>query len=188
MISAHRRVVAGMGAQVFQEQVLDKFGLVLDNEMVTSVATALGWNPQWLSTRQRPPVPVSHDITAMLNNAPTGVPVASRQPLIGVPGSSQSLISAPRVARGTIEIPGGDRVAVTDVTWLMNQNSSGGAVDGAVNGSVNGSSVNRAVNGSVNGASVDRAVTVPEIAVPDADEPESVGVTSAHDEVESAFL
>ena len=42
MISAHRRVVAGMGAQVFQE--LDKFGLVFDDESVTSVATPLGWN------------------------------------------------------------------------------------------------------------------------------------------------
>ena len=72
MISAHRRVVAGMGGQVFQEMVLDKFGLVLDDESVTSVATPLGWNSQWLGTRQaRPPVPASHDITAMLNNAPT---------------------------------------------------------------------------------------------------------------------
>jgi hypothetical protein len=108
MISAHRRVVAGMGGQVFQEMVLDKFGLVLDDESVTSVATPLGWNSQWLGTRQaRPPVPASHDITAMLNNAPTGVPV-----------SSQSLSPAPGVARGTIEI-GGQRVAVTDVTWLI---------------------------------------------------------------------
>jgi len=79
MISAHRRVVAGMGDQVFQEMVLDKFGLVLDDESVTSVATPLGWNSQWLGTRQaRPPVPASHDITAMLNNAPTGVPVSSQ--------------------------------------------------------------------------------------------------------------
>ena len=52
-------------------------------------------------------MPASHDITAMLNNAPTGVPV-----------SSQSLSPAPGVARGTIEI-GGQRVAVTDVTRLI---------------------------------------------------------------------
>ena len=52
MMSAHQRVVAGMGAQVFQEMVLDKFGLVLDDESVTSVATPLGW-----SIAGRDPVP-----------------------------------------------------------------------------------------------------------------------------------
>eukprot|EP00438_Fugacium_kawagutii_P024518 Skav231369 [mRNA] locus=scaffold1586:604397:606143:+ [translate_table: standard] len=42
LIIAHRRVVAGMGQEVFQERILNQFGLVLTDEDVTDIAAAPG--------------------------------------------------------------------------------------------------------------------------------------------------
>ena len=72
MAAAHKRVIAGMGVDVFKEQVLDKFGLVLDDDTVVGVAEALGWNTSWISARQgrhREAVP-SQDLVNLLNSQP----------------------------------------------------------------------------------------------------------------------
>lgn len=72
LIHAHRRVVAGMGAEQFKFQVLDQFGLVLDDDMVTEVASTFGWQNSWIggSRTARAPPPPSRDITSMLNPVP----------------------------------------------------------------------------------------------------------------------
>ena len=70
MQQARKRVVAGMGPETFRTEVLNKFGLILTDDMVTQVAEEIGWNNQWLSTRQtRTHTPVlSQDITRMMHN------------------------------------------------------------------------------------------------------------------------
>lgn len=72
LIHAHRRVVAGMGAEQFKAQVLDQFGLVLDDDMVIGVASGFGWQSTWISgSRAKASAPPpSRDITAMLNPVP----------------------------------------------------------------------------------------------------------------------
>ena len=80
MLSAHKRVVAGMGADVFQTETLEKFGLVLDDNAVTEVAEPLGWNNSWLSGRAaRVHTPVlSQDISTMMHNLGRAPPVFAR--------------------------------------------------------------------------------------------------------------
>ena len=90
MVNAHRRVVAGMGPDTFKTQVLDRFGLVLDDEAVNSVAVPLGWQSAWLGTRQgkaAPPTP-SHDITAMFNHLPTEPRAMVALPTPPLPGQA----------------------------------------------------------------------------------------------------
>lgn len=71
LIAAHRRVVAGMGQEVFQERILNQFGLVLTDDDVTDLAVSLGWNTSWLAVARasRPAIPRSHDLAGMLTRS-----------------------------------------------------------------------------------------------------------------------
>ena len=91
-MNAHKRVVAGMTPEIFQREVLDRFGLVLDDEAVNAVAVPLGWQSAWLGTRQvkaAPPTP-NQDITLMFNQLPTPARAMAASPM--PPPSAQALV------------------------------------------------------------------------------------------------
>ena len=61
--------MASVGQDVFAAQVTNKFGLVLTDESVRSIASELGWQDDWLMTNRRrgkaPPPPKSGDLAHM---------------------------------------------------------------------------------------------------------------------------
>lgn len=76
MISSHRRIKDAVSLEVFQTQVSNRFGLVLNDEALQGIAGDLGWSDTFLVTNRRrgkAPPPKSGDLTAMF--APAGSPV-----------------------------------------------------------------------------------------------------------------
>ena len=82
MITAHKRIKAGLGPGRFQQTVTNRFPLTLNDASVLSVAEDLGWSPAWLQTRKAKSkaAPPSGDLAAMFKaSAPSPVPAAPVQ-------------------------------------------------------------------------------------------------------------
>ena len=85
MVSSHRRILASVGEEQFATQVTSKFGLVLTDEGVRSIASELGWQDDWLITNKRrakaAAVAKSGDLAHMFKASSS---VASSVPLMGM--------------------------------------------------------------------------------------------------------
>ena len=69
--------MANVGEEVFSQQVTARFGLVLTDESVRSIACDLGWSDEWLQTkrtRAKAAMPKSGDIAVMFGNPPVPPP------------------------------------------------------------------------------------------------------------------
>ena len=53
MISSHRRIKDAVSLEVFQTQVTNRFGLVLNYEALQGIAGDLGWSDTFLVTNRR---------------------------------------------------------------------------------------------------------------------------------------
>ena len=53
MVSAHRRILSGVGAEQFHSQVMQRFPLSLNDQAIFSVGEDMGWNTQWLAPARK---------------------------------------------------------------------------------------------------------------------------------------
>lgn len=88
MKQAHRRIVASIGAESFESNVIERFGLVVTDSIILDVACEYGWQDSWMMAKSRSKAaaasPPNQNLQVMFNNiakaAPPSVPAALQTP------------------------------------------------------------------------------------------------------------
>lgn len=102
MVSSHRRIKDAVTAEVFQAQVTNRFGLVLTDETLQSIAGDMGWSDSWFNTskrRPKAPPPKSGDLAAMfVEPGASPMPSPLMNPLMPPPLGPTMMTPPPRAS------------------------------------------------------------------------------------------
>ena len=87
MHNAHARILASVGQEQFQQQVVQRFGLLLTDASVTAAAEDLGWSTTFLHSaknRAARKAPPSGDLSTIFGKAKAAAPVSVSPPQAAV--------------------------------------------------------------------------------------------------------
>lgn len=120
MVASHRRIKDAVSHEVFQNQVTNRFGLVLDDESLHAIAGDLGWSDTFLvinRRRAKAPPPKSGDLTAMF--APAGSPMPSpvMNPLMPPP-MGPNMVTPPPPRAATVSPKSSSPVSRMVLFWI----------------------------------------------------------------------
>ena len=121
MVASHRRIKDAVSPEVFQKQVTNRFGLVLDDEAMQAIAADLGWSDTFLvinRRRAKAPPPKSGDLTAMF--APAGSPMPSplMNPLMPPPMGPNMVTPPPPPRAATVSPKSSSPVSRMVLFWI----------------------------------------------------------------------
>lgn len=97
MVSSHNRIRAAVREENFNQNVVNRFGLILTDESVNAIATDQGWSDSWLITskrRAKAGPPPSGDIVTMMMAGPAKA-TSPPPPNAAVPVAAGTAVAPP---------------------------------------------------------------------------------------------